>query len=108
MDVALRRVQPQRLDLSRLAADLQAVLRVMRQIILQTLAERLFLGGRLRVHVSSSSASSWLSVRAPQCSTVCSRGCRSRSEEGRVGKEGVRCRSRWSALHKKKKTQTEI
>src|SRR3546814_4666911 len=31
MDVALHRVQPQRLDLSRLAADLQAVLRVMRQ-----------------------------------------------------------------------------
>src|SRR3546814_7202512 len=76
MDVALHQVQPQWLDFSSLAPDLQAVLRVMRQIVLQALAEGLFLGGRLRAHVSSSSASSWLSVRAPPCSTVCSRGCR--------------------------------
>src|SRR3546814_17884788 len=76
MDVTRDGVQHQRLQLSGLAADAQAARGVVRQIVLQALADRLRLGGPVRAHSSASRASSWRSIALPMCSTVCRRGCR--------------------------------
>src|SRR3546814_7688171 len=106
MDVTLDGGQHQRLQLSGLAADAQAARGVVRQIVLQALADRLRLGGPVRAHSSASRASSWRSIALPLCSTVCRRGCR-RSEEHTSELQSLMRISYAVFCLKKKKTQNQ-